>query len=207
MGPQTRIVCAANLIDQVDFISIEEAVFQSDIPAIAQWRTNACKQLPCKTGIRIIKIRAGKDVRYFGPCNADAAASKALDAVIVAKVQQAVQHEAERIDFTIDCGWAKKVRPAAAYGLWDTRRIGLYSVGSCCFITNFSFQTETAEIITNDTIKVVTSVMINFRRAVVTSYVDRQIFSDHCTALNTDVPLVITSQCRCSERCGGKRHS
>ena len=206
MGPQTRIVCAANLIDQVDFISIEEAVFQSDIPAIAQWRTNACKQLPCKTGIRIIKIRAGKDARYFGPCNADAAASKALDAVIVAKVQQTVQHEAKRVDFTIDRGCAEKGTRARGCR-WDTRRIGLYSIGSCCFITNFSFQTETAEIITNDTIKVVTSVMINFRRAVVTSYVDRQIFSDHCTALNTDVPLVITSQCRCSERCGGKRHS
>jgi len=126
VGPQTRAGWTAKLVYKIDSAadasSIEEAIFQSDIPAIAQWSTNTCKQLPCNACVRIIKIRASKDIRHLGPRNADTNASKTLDSVIVAKVQQTVQHEAERIYFAVDWGCTKKERPATRGGLWDTRR-------------------------------------------------------------------------------------
>ena len=207
MGPETRIGCTAELIHKIDLVSIEEAVFQTHVPAVAQWSTNACKQLPCKAGIRIIKIRTSKDICHFGPCNADAAASKSLDAVIVAKVEQTVQHEAERIDFAIDrkhtgSGWT-----AAVCLHREARCTRLKAFSSRSFISDFGFQTESSEIIADNTVKIIAGVMIDFKRAVVTGNIDRQILSDHYPALDTNIPLVITSQCRCCERCGGKRHT
>jgi len=102
VATQTRIGRTTKLVYEIDLVRIEETVLQADIPAIAQWCTNACDRLPGKTGIRIIKIRARKDIRDFGPCNADTAADKALNPVIVAEVEHAVQHEAERIYFAVD---------------------------------------------------------------------------------------------------------
>ena len=207
MGPQTRIGCTAELVDEIDLVSVKEAILQSHIPAVAQWSANACKQLPCKAGIRIVKIRASKDVRHFGPCNADAAASKALDAVIVAEVQQRIQHEAERIDFTVDRKHTGYSWTSTRSERWNAWRTSLHTISRCRLVSDFSFQTETAEIIAHNSVKIITSVMIDFECTVVTSDVDRQIFSDHCAALDTNIPLVITSQCRCGERRGGKRHS
>ena len=45
----------------------------------------------------------------------DTAADKALNAVIVAKVDHAVQHEAESVGFTIRCSVTEKVRSHS----WD----------------------------------------------------------------------------------------
>ena len=196
MGPQTRIGCAAKLVDEIDLVCIEETVLQANIPAIAQRCANAGNCLPCKTGVRIIKIRTGKDIRHFGPGNADTAADKSLNTIIVTKVEHAVQHEAERIDFAIDVERSGS-SGAATRKLRHTWRTGLELVGRCGFITDFGFQTETSEIITDDAVKIITHVMIDFKGTIGAANINRQIFGDQYTALDADIPLVITCQCRC----------
>ena len=119
-----------------------------------------------------------------------------MDAVIVAKVEHAVQHEAERIYFAIDreCSGTSTTTTSKLRHAWCT---SLKLIGSCRLVSDFGFQTETSKIITNDAVKIITYVMISFERIIGSGNIEFHIFGDHYTALDANIPLVITCQCRC----------
>jgi len=73
----------------------------------------------------------------------------------------------------------------------------LYTFGCSRFVSDFGFQTETSEIITDDAVKIITGVMIHIEGIIIAGNIDPQIFGDQYTALDANIPLVVTSQCRC----------
>ena len=85
-------------IQQINIRGVEEAILQTNIPVAAERSANAGNRLPSQTRIRIIN-KAGETVDAvvsLDAGNPDAAANETVDAVIIAKIQHTVQHEAER---------------------------------------------------------------------------------------------------------------
>src|SRR3546814_20999727 len=65
---------------------------------IAERRANAGEALPREDRVRIVEERSARRERVIGldASDTDTAADEALNAVIVAEIEQAVEHEAQR---------------------------------------------------------------------------------------------------------------
>src|SRR3546814_14713081 len=64
-------------------------------------RADARDRLPRKARVRIVDERTGKDRREIDARNTGAAADEALQAIIVAEVEHAVDHEAQGVRITV----------------------------------------------------------------------------------------------------------
>src|SRR3546814_13059833 len=64
-------------------------------------RADARDRLPRKARVRIVDERTGKDRREIDARNTGAAADEALQAIIVADVEHAVDHEAQGVRITV----------------------------------------------------------------------------------------------------------
>src|SRR6185436_14956667 len=81
-------------------VGIEEAVANGDVDRVGDRLAKAGNDLPRESRVGIIDdragVREGADVVIVDAGNADTAADEAADAIVIAKVEHAVDHEAER---------------------------------------------------------------------------------------------------------------
>src|SRR3546814_19460153 len=92
-------VCSSDLV-----VGIEEAILQADVDAVAERSANARDRLPGKARVRIVEERTRENGFDRNAGDTGTAADKALKAVVVTEVEQAVDHEAERVRIAVQVG-------------------------------------------------------------------------------------------------------
>ena len=120
----------------------------------------------------------------------------------VAKVKQTIDHETKNVRVT--SSWEGAVQSTARRPI-----NGSQALRACCqlidasfLIRGFCFETESPEIITDETTKVVTCVVISGGIIPHIVHVKFDIFNDHWTSFEPDIPTVlIMSYGWSSERC------
>src|SRR3546814_8954664 len=95
---------ATGLVDQIEVVGMEEALLQADVDAVAERGTNASDRLPGKARVRIVEERTRENGFDRNAGDTGTAADKALKAVVVTEVEQAVDHEAERVRIAVQVG-------------------------------------------------------------------------------------------------------
>src|SRR5205085_8502603 len=81
-------------------IDIEEAILHRDVDIVRDRLPDAGNHLPRETGVAVVEdralIREATNVVEVDASDTDTAADEAADAVIVAEIEHAVDHEAQR---------------------------------------------------------------------------------------------------------------
>ena len=190
MGRNVGFKSIAAYINNADVLSIEVPILKANVPIVRKWRADTSQQLPTQSSVRII-IDAIKTAvwianinctRKIGAYDTNTSADEALKSIVFAKVKQAIQHEAQEVAFA---GTVK----------YSVDRADVVKLGF--FVANFGFQTEGAEVVTYNRPEIITSVMTNGYIRVV----NISIFNQHNAAVDTNIPLAISSkswrgQCR-----------
>src|SRR3546814_15399500 len=96
--PEPALEIAIGHVDILDVVGVEEAILERHVQMIAERRANAGEALPREDRVRIVEERSARRERVIGldASDTDTAADEALNAVIVAEIEQAVEHEAQR---------------------------------------------------------------------------------------------------------------
>src|SRR3546814_20473715 len=99
---------ATGLVDQIEVVGIEEAILQADVDAVAERSANARDRLPGKARVRIVEERTRENGFDRNAGDTGTAADKALKAIVVAEVEQTVDHEAEHVRIASQIGVPSK---------------------------------------------------------------------------------------------------
>src|SRR3546814_17084042 len=92
---------ATGLVDQIEVVGIEEAILQADVDAVAERSANARDRLPGKARVRLVEERTRQNGFDRPAGDTGTAADKALKADVATEVEQAVDHEAERVRIAV----------------------------------------------------------------------------------------------------------
>ena len=174
----------AQVVDQLHVIDVEEAILQAKVDVIGNRRANASKKLPGEAAVGIVDqaARAGVDAR-----DAAAGAEEALQAVVGTEVNQAIEHEAQRADLA---------RGVEAADFVDAGTTG----------AGFGFEAERAEIVTDDTAEVIADLGVDHGKVVDVGDIELDVFDRRGTAVEFDVPRIVTRQSGRGEGRGGQSH-
>ena len=200
MRPIAAVRGASGEINDVQAVSIEEAILQANIPMIVKRSTNPRNHLPGEARIRIVDRIAERvqAVACLHSGHTAASSDKAVQAIIVAKIEQAVEHEAKNARVTASIVIDARRRIGHSSGGRDIRhRHGCRdAIDAGLLVSDFRLKAETAEIIADDTIDIVPGIVINAHGIGRTVNVVTNIFNDRRPALDTDIPRVITRKRR-----------
>ena len=209
MRAEPPVDVAAGGVDQMEVVRVEEAVLDARIPVVGDRSANARERLPGEPGVGIVE-EAGAIVGdrqvALDPRDAGAAADEALEAVVVAEIEQRVDHERQRVgvagDEVILTGAARKRGRGADRG--DRARAHGQEIGIGLAVAGLGFEAEAAEVVTDDAAEVVAGLVIDADRVVGAADIEVGVFEDHRTPVELDIPRVIASHRRRSQR--SRRH-
>jgi hypothetical protein len=122
--------------------------------------------------------------------NACTTANKALQAIIVAEIEHAVDHEAQCIGITAGAIDTAALKPSAGAARNCRERAGeALEIGFA--IANFSFKAETAKVIADNATKIITGIGVSGCIDRRSADVIIEVFNKHRTAVDSDIPLAI----------------
>ncbi len=197
---------AVRNVDQLDVLGVEETILQRRVDVVGQRCTDTGQALIREHGVRVVQEVAVvvECILRLDASNTNTTADKALDAVIRTEVQKAVQHEAERRRRTAGIVVGAGNRVAASAGATEERRGRgrRIAVHGCLAIADFGFEAETAKVVAHYGVDIVTIVMIDRTGIVQCADIIVDVFNDHRTAFDANVPRLIAGEGGSGE-CGG----
>src|SRR5690606_39114371 len=99
--PEARRNVTAELIDEIEPAGVEEAILEASIDVAGERSADARDRLPREARVRIVEERTGEDRSDLDARDTGTAADEALQAIVVAEVEHAVDHEAERVGVAV----------------------------------------------------------------------------------------------------------
>lgn len=209
--PDRAVESTTGDIDQTDVPRVEEAILQRRIDMAGDRSTDTRKTLPREDRVGIVQEVAARvqSIAGLDASDADAAADKALNAVVFTEVEQAVDHEAEhRSPATgIVIGACGKVRNPPTRQVCRRGHARAIGVNRRALVADFRFNAEGAEVVANDAVDVIAIFRINRRSVAYRADIEVNVFHDHRATFDAHVPRIIACEGWCGESSGGKRHS
>src|SRR3546814_13369424 len=89
-------VCSSDLT-----AGVEETILQAGVPVLGERRADTRDRLPGEARVRIVDERAGEDRREIDARDTGTTADEALQAIVVAEVEHAVDHEAQGVRIAV----------------------------------------------------------------------------------------------------------
>jgi hypothetical protein len=200
--PEPRVgVGAVERLD-ADVVDVEETVLQLDVDIVSDRLADARNHLPREARVAVVEERrlVRKDARVveLDASHADAAANEAADAFIIAEVEHAVQHEAQRIG--IAAGLAYTGEAGRALARQTDRILDLVQVS--LLVGHLRLEAERAKIVADEDVAIEAIFVIDLNRVLDCTDVDVDILDDHRAKIATDIPGAVTRQCRGGEHGG-----
>jgi hypothetical protein len=191
----------ANVVD------VEEAILQLHVDIVADRLANAGNHLPGKARVAVVEecrlIGENPRIVEFNASNTDTAADKAAEpGFVIAEIEHAVDHEAQRRRVTD--GLAGSRESHALTG--QTNRLVQF-VEISLLVSNFRLKAERTEIIADERFAVITIFGIDRDCIADRTDIDIDILNDHRTEAAADIPGAIARKCRGGEHGGCQRHS
>ena len=121
-----------------------------------------------------------------------------MNAIIVAEIDRAVEHEAEDVGIAASriVRAGRNVCSRAAWRRCSCRRCRRVACNAGLLVADFGFKTERTEIITDDATGFMAGLVIDFSVIITASNVELNIFDDRWTACNTNIPRIVARHCR-----------
>ena len=193
MRTQTAANVTARAINQIDVVDVEKTILQTNVPAIAQRSTDACKCLPSETCVRIIKPAWPNTVDRIVMIDAshtNTATNETLQTIVIAKVKHAVEHETECIHVT------SHIVPSSDNPRRRTRKRSScrnadgagHAAGIGFTVASFGFEAETTEVVSDNRTKIITGFMVERHSVGRRSDVKLLVFNKHGTTIYTHIP-------------------
>ena len=196
MRTETDACVAAVECHQVVAELVVEAILQTDVDVVVDRCAHAGECLPCEARVAVDDVdrRECSQHANLDAANTGTTADEALQAVIGAEVDQAVDHEAQSFSTATNLRVVERHVVINVTLFFSTAKAG------------FGFQTERTEVVTDDATDVVTDLGVERADFIGTRKVV-DIFDNHTTGVELNVPSVIFCQgWRCKGR-RGHRHS
>ncbi|KGB55642.1 hypothetical protein FG91_01247 [Sphingopyxis sp. LC81] len=207
MRTEARRNVATALVDQIDLVGVEETILQANVDVVAERSADTRDRLPGKARVRIVEEVASKDRFNRNARNTGTTADKALKAVVVTEIEQAVDHEAQRVRIAGEVKRTGSQGTRAIDRLRNARRRETARLDVGFTEADFDFRAETAEVITDGAFDVIASAMVERTGIVESANVEIQVFDEHCASTNTNIPGVVARQDGRRQGGGGQRHS
>jgi len=217
--PRFRLEAAE--IHGPEIVGIEEAVAHGDVDIVADRLTDAGDDLPREAGVGIIDdrrlVRIGADIVIVDAGDTDAGTNEAADAVIVAEVQHAVDHEAERARAPAagrEDVWGDDAAEPAGGAVSRRPQNGPDIVDVGALVGNLRLDAERAEIVADEKSSVEAVIVVEHdlgRRAArdgrSETEIEVDVLDDHPAEIAADIPGVVARQSRSCEHGGRQRHN
>src|SRR5690606_25666846 len=134
------------------------------------------------------------------------AADEALQAIVVAEVEHAVDHEAERVGVAVQGIGTRVKRTRPGRRTRDARSHEATTLDVGFTVTDFHFRAERAEIVADGTFEVVTLPVIESAGIVDGADIEIHVLDQHHATTHSYIPGVVARDCGRRKGSGGQRH-